>query len=98
MQLMVMFPLFGALLAGLLGKKLGKVWTHRLVISFIFASFLLSCALFYIIVIQKHPPLEVLFYTCATAGLFHFDVAFLIDSLSAVMSMVVLFISLMVHI
>lgn len=95
---MVLLPLAGAIIAGLLGKMLGKIATHRLVVSFIALSFLISCVLFNAIVLRNHPPVQDSFYTWATAGMLHFDVAFLLDRLSATMVLIVLFVSLMVHV
>lgn len=96
--IIVLLPLMGSLLAGLLGKKLGHTLTHRVVISLVGISFFLSCYLFKVMVINGHPTIEGPFYTWATAGTLHFEVAFLLDRLSAIMTMIVLFISFMVHI
>lgn len=96
--LITLLPLAGALTAGLLGKKLGNTLTHRLVNTCIGVAFLLSLFLFKELVLNGHPAIEHSFYTWGTAGTFHFDVAYLLDRLSATMICVVLFVSLMVHI
>ncbi|MFZ2315346.1 MAG: NADH-quinone oxidoreductase subunit L [Gammaproteobacteria bacterium] len=96
--IMTLLPLAGALIAGLLGNKLGRTLTHRIAISFVGIAFFLSCYLFKAIVINGQPAMEGNFYTWATAGILHFDIAFLVDRLSATMCMIVLFVSLMVHI
>lgn len=96
--LVALLPLGGALMAGLLGKRLGRNLTHTIVISFIGIAFFLSCYLFKIFVIDGHAALDQAFYTWATAGTMRFDVAFLLDRLSVTMTMIVLFISFMVHI
>ncbi len=96
--LIVLLPLAGAVIAGVGGKQCGRVFTHRLLITLVGISFLLSCYLFNMIVIQRHPALEINYYTWATAGVLHFDVSFLLDPLSVIMTTIVLFISLMVHI
>jgi NADH-quinone oxidoreductase subunit L len=95
---MALLPLLGALLAGLLGKQLGRTFTHRIVVSLVGISFLLSIYLFKAIVIRGVPAIDHVFYTWASSGTQHFDVAFLLDRLSATMLLVVLFVSLMVHI
>ena len=95
--IMVLLPLLGSLIAGLFGKIIGKKLTHQIVISLVSISFLLSLYLFRV-VLKGHPPVEGTFYTWATAGILHFDVAFLVDRLSAIMAMVVLFVSLAVHV
>ena len=93
-----LLPLAGALIAGLFGRKLGNTWTHRVVITFVAIAFCLSLYLFNVMVRNGHPAIEGVFYTWATAGVAHFDVAFLLDRLSATMITSVLFVSLMVHI
>lgn len=96
--IMALLPLAGAIIAGMLGKKLGRTFTHRLLVTLVGISFLLSCYLFKVMVIDAYPAVEHTFYTWATSGVLRFDVAFLLDRLSATMTMIVLFISLMVHI
>lgn len=93
-----LLPLAGAVTAGLWGKQLGHTLTHRIAIGLVGVSFILSCYLFKVIVIDGHPAVDESFYTWATAGMMRFDIAFLVDRLSATMSMIVLFVSLMVHI
>lgn len=93
-----LLPLAASLIAGLYGKGLGRQTTHRIVITLIGIAFLLSCYLFKVIVIDGHPPVEGKIYTWATSGITQFDVALLLDRLSAVMITIVLFVSLMVHI
>lgn len=96
--IMALLPLCGAIIAGLLGQRLGHTNTHRLLISFVTISFFLSCYLFHVFIINKHPNVEGTFYTWASAGMLDFDIAFLLDPLSVIMVAVVLFVSLMVHI
>ncbi|HLB43649.1 MAG TPA: NADH-quinone oxidoreductase subunit L [Gammaproteobacteria bacterium] len=96
--IIVLLPLIGTMAGGLLGQTLGRTLTHRLLITLVAISFFLSCYLFNVIVIKKHPSIEGVFYTWATAGMLHFDIAFLLDSLSVTMVTIVLFVSLMVHI
>lgn len=96
--IMVLLPLAGSIIAGLFGKKLGNNLTHRIVVSLVGISFLLSCVIFYAIVLKGYASVDAPLYTWATAGIFHFDVAFLIDRLSASMLIIVLFVSFMVHI
>jgi NADH-quinone oxidoreductase subunit L len=96
--LMALLPLAGSLIAGLLGHQLGKRMTHSIAITCIGVAFLLSCYLFNVIVIHNHPVVDAPFYTWATSGMLRFEVAFLLDHLSMTMSVIVLFVSLMVHI
>lgn len=96
--IMALLPLAGALIAGLLGSKLGRTLMHRIVVSLVGISFLLSCYLFKVMVMEGHAPIDESFYTWATSGMMRFDVAFLLDRLSATMAVIVLFVSFMVHI
>jgi len=95
---MALLPLMGTLIAGLSGRLLSRTLTHRIVVSLVGISFFLACYLFKVFVLDNHAPLDASFYTWATAGVLRFDIAFLIDRLSATMSMIVLFVSFMVHI
>lgn len=96
--IITLLPLSASIIAGLLGKQLGRTLTHRVVVSLIGIAFLLSCYLFKVFVLGNNPAIDAKLYTWATAGIFHFDVAFLLDRLSATMIMIVLFVSFMVHI
>jgi len=94
----VLLPLLGALIAGLLGKKMGVLVTHRITVTLVGVAFLISIYLFQQMIINQHPNVNHLFYTWAVGGSFQFDIGILLDRLSVVMITVVLFVSLMVHI
>ncbi len=94
----MLLPLLGALIAGLLGKVIGRKATHRVVIALIAGSFALSCYLFYTMVALNHPTFTAVAYTWAHAGSIQIDVSFLIDKLSTVMAFIVTFISFMVYV
>lgn len=96
--LLALLPLVGALIAGLLGKALGRTLTHRIAVSLVGVSFLLSVYLAKAMIIDGVPAIDHVFYTWATSGTQHFDVAFLLDRLSATMLLIVSFVSFMVHI
>jgi len=93
-----LLPLTGALIAGLVGKQIGRSATHWVTIILIGSAFLLSCYLFADMVLLGHPPEEGVIYNWVTTGAFKFDVAILLDRLSATMLFIVSFISFMVHI
>ncbi|MBA3660815.1 MAG: NADH-quinone oxidoreductase subunit L [Gammaproteobacteria bacterium] len=95
---MIFLPLLAAIIAGLCGKKIGDKWSHRLCVTAIGASFGLACYLFKLVIFDNHPAVDEPLYTWATSGMLRFDVAFLIDRLSTIMAIIVLFVSLMVHI
>jgi NADH-quinone oxidoreductase subunit L len=94
----LLLPLLGSLLAGLLGKQMGRCVTHRVTVTLIGAAFLLASYLFATIVILGHPAVEGVLYNWVTSGSFQFDVGLLVDRLSATMVLVVTFVSFMVHI
>ncbi|MBI5447367.1 MAG: NADH-quinone oxidoreductase subunit L [Gammaproteobacteria bacterium] len=94
----VLFPLLGALVAGLLGKKMGCTWSHRATIFYVFISFVLSLYLAKLVFIEHIPTFNLVVYHWGISGGVGFDVGFLIDQLSVLMLLVVTFVSLLVHI
>lgn len=93
-----LLPLLSSLIAGLLGKAIGRRLTHILAVSLVGLSFLLACYVFNLIVLQNQPGFDGTIYQWVRAGAYQFNVAFLVDRLSATMMFVVTFVSLMVHI
>jgi len=94
----ILLPLLGALIAGLFGKLIGPRPTHTITISLMSITFLLACYVFTTMVLNGYPAVEGVIYKWVQAGAFQFDVALLIDKLSATMIFIVTFVSLMVHI
>ncbi|MCP4829969.1 MAG: NADH-quinone oxidoreductase subunit L [Proteobacteria bacterium] len=88
--------LFAAIISGLLGPRIGRVNAHRAAIGGVGLAFILSS----IVAIDVYfgNTFNGTVYTWATSGDVRFEVGFLIDPLSAVMMVVVTFVSLMVHI
>ncbi len=98
LSLIVVFaPLVGALVAGLFGKQIGRVATHRLTIALVGVSFLLSLRIAQLVIFQNH-TYDGVIYTWGISGSFQFDVGFLIDHLTAMMLLVVTFVSFLVHV
>lgn len=93
-----MFPLLGTLVAGFLGSKIGRTATHRIAVTCVGIAFLLSCYLFYNFIMLGQAPVDGNFYIWASAGILQFNIGYLLDNLSITMSVVVLFVSFMVHI
>lgn len=93
-------PLFGAVIAGLFGKNLGRKNTHRLTVLMVAASFFLSLFLAKQAFIDKAfvMPLDLTWYTWATIADIPIRVGFYLDQLSITMLLVVTFVSWMVHI
>jgi NADH-quinone oxidoreductase subunit L len=94
--LVPMAPLVGALIAGLFGRLIGTVWSHRITIALMFVCLTASIAVF--MDVFKGNIYNGSIYTWMTSGVTHFEIGFLIDQLSATMMVVVSFVSLMVHI
>ena len=92
----VLAPLAGALIAGLAGRAIGRAWSHRVTILGVLISFLLSVFIF--LQVLKGDGWAGTIYTWATIGDTRLEIGFLIDRLTALMMIVVTFVSLMVHV
>jgi NADH-quinone oxidoreductase subunit L len=93
----VLAPLFAALASGLAGKVIGRVGAHCVTI----AGVALSCALsIYVLkqLLDGAPVYNDAWYTWLVSDGIRMEVGFLIDRLSALMMVVVTFVSLCVHI
>jgi NADH-quinone oxidoreductase subunit L len=89
-------PLFGAIVAGLFGKLIGRTGAHAVAIAGVAISFIASWLVFQDVLIGNTFNGSV--YTWMALGNLRFEVGFLIDPLSAMMMLVVTFVSLMVHV
>jgi len=89
-------PLFGALVAGLFGKLIGRTLSHVVTIVGVAVSLAASVLVFQD-VLAGHTYNGTV-YTWMVLGDLHLEVGFLIDALTAMMMLVVTFVSLMVHI
>jgi NADH-quinone oxidoreductase subunit L len=94
----VLGPLVGALIAGLFGHWVGRAGAHWATILGVALAFGLSLGVFHHLVINGHPAFNEAVYTWMVSGGVRFEIGFLIDRLTAVMMVVVTFVSLMVHI
>ena len=94
----VLFPLIGAMIAGLAGKQIGRAGAHWVTTGGVAVAFLLSCVTFYHIVINGAPTYNESVYTWLISDGIKFEIGFLVDTLTAMMMIVVTFVSLMVHI
>ena len=89
-------PLAGAALAGLLGGKLGRAFAHTVAIASVAISLVASLALLREVA-SGHSFAGALYTWLAGEG-WSIHVGFLVDRLTAVMMVVVTFVSLMVHV
>ncbi len=97
----ILAPLLGAIIAGLFRQQVGRVGAHFITIGLVLISFLFSCYLCYEFLFYGHTPFNENLYTWASGGgyfPYDFHVGFLIDSLTALMLVVVTFVSFLVHI
>ena len=90
--------LAGAILAGFFGRRLGEVGSHTVTILGVAISFLLSAYVFKLFAIDGHEIYNASVYTWMISDGIRFEVGFLVDNLTAMMMVVVTFVSLMVHI
>src|SRR6202046_317229 len=91
-------PLAAAIIAGLFGKSIGKSGAHGITILCVGISCVLSFYVLYQILFNGLAPYNGTVYTWLVSDGVRMDVGFLIDRLSAMMMVVVTFVSLMVHV
>ena len=94
----VLAPLLGAIIAGFFGKAIGRAGAHWVTIIGVAISCLLSLVVFKQIIFDGVAPYNASVYTWLVSDGIKFEVGFLVDELTALMMVVVTFVSLMVHI
>ena len=94
----VLAPLIGAIIVGLAGNRLGRTLSHSITILGVTVSTVLALYVFNHHVLQGAEVFNENIYTWMQVGGLNMSVGFLVDNLTAVMLLVVSFISLMVHI
>ena len=89
-------PLAGSIVAGLFGRWIGRSGAHWVTI----VGMVICCAASYLVFqdVRAGHFFDGTVYTWANAGGIDFSIGFLIDPLSALMMLVVSFVSLMVHV
>jgi len=96
--LIVLTPLLGAILAGLFGRRIGRVGAHSVTILGVATSCALSGYVLWQLVGQGAAPFNENVYTWFQVGNLQAHVGFMVDKLTAMMMVVVTFVSLLVHI
>jgi len=91
-------PLLAALIAGLAGRQIGRAGAHSITIAGVGVSFALSLYVLKCFVVDGMAGFNAPVYTWLVSDGLRMEVGFLIDHLSAMMMVVVTFVSLMVHI
>ena len=96
--LIALAPLAGCLLAGLFGNQIGRKGAHTATILGVGVSAVLSAQVLWDFINGTRTKFDENVYTWLTMGGTDFSVGFLVDSLTAMMMVVVTSVSLMVHI
>jgi len=91
-----LLPLLAAIIIGLFGKFLPRAAAHVVTIAGVAISFALSVYVLKDALVSM--PYNETVYSWLKSGNFSFEIGFLIDRLSAMMMVVVTFVSLMVHV
>lgn len=94
-------PLLGSLVAGLLRTQIGRMGAQVVTISLVGVSMVLSLYVAKLMLLNHAPVLNENLYEWASGGMlfpFSFHLGFLIDPLTAIMMVVVTFVSFLVHI
>ena len=91
-------PLLGAIVAGLFGRQIGRIGAHTVASAGVAVSCVLSFYVLYQMLWGGAETYNADVYTWLQVGSLQMHVGFLIDRLSAMMMVVVTFVSLMVHV
>ena len=94
----VLAPLVAAILAGLAGRAIGRVGAHCVTIAGVAIAFGLSLWVLKQLLLDGVPAFNQGVYTWLVSDGIHMEVGFLVDRLSALMMVVVTFVSLCVHV
>ncbi|SFV63199.1 NADH-ubiquinone oxidoreductase chain L [hydrothermal vent metagenome] len=94
----VLSPLIGSIIVGFFGYYLGKTLSHWIAILGVLVSTILSWFVFEHHILNQAEVFNQNLYTWLSIGKLNISIGFMIDNLTAMMMMVVNFISLMVHI
>ena len=94
----ILAPLIGALIAGFFGHRIGRRGAHTVTIAGVAAACVASFYTLKRLALDGDPAIEMSLYTWALSEGVRFEIGFLVDRLTALMMVVVTFVSLMVHI
>ncbi len=91
-------PLLGSILAGLFGQQIGRSGAHYSTILLVLLSTVLSVVVLGQFVYESALPFNQNIYTFFEVGSYSAHVGFMVDKLTAMMMVVVTFVSLLVHV
>jgi len=94
----VLAPLLGSIIAGLFGRQVGRRGAQAVTILGVAVSCLLSSYVFYQLLWGGAQPFNENVYTFFEVGRYSAHVGFMIDKLTAMMMVVVTFVSFLVHV
>lgn len=94
----ILFPLAGAILAGIFGKQIGREGAHWSTIAGVAISLLCSFILFKLLIFNQIPSVNETLFTWGFTGFHTFNVGFLVDKMTVLMMVTVNTVSLLVHI
>jgi NADH-quinone oxidoreductase subunit L len=94
----VLAPLIAAIVAGLFGRFIGRVGAHSVTIAGVAISFALSAWVLKQMLVDGASPVNESVYTWLVSDGIRMEIGFLIDRLTALMMVVVTFVSLCVHV
>ena len=93
-----LLPLIASIVAGLFGKVIGRAGAHFITIAGVAISCALSIFVFKQVAFDNVPTFDGTVYNWLTTDTVNLQVGFLVDRLSAMMMVVVTFVSLCVHV
>jgi NADH-quinone oxidoreductase subunit L len=93
-----LLPLLASLVAGLAGKIIGRAGAAAITVAAVAISFVLSCVVLKHLLSDQLVPVNSTVYTWLISDGVRMQVGFLIDRLTALMMVVVTFVSLCVHV
>ena len=94
----VLAPLFGSIIAGLFGRQVGRLGAQTVTILGVAVSCALSMFTLYQLLWGGAQPFNQNIYTFFEVGQYAAHVGFMVDKLTAMMMVVVTFVSLLVHV
>ncbi len=94
----VLAPLLGSIIAGLFGRQVGRLGAQTVTILGVAVSCVLSSYVFYQLLWGGAQPFNENVYTFFEVGRYSAHVGFMIDKLTAMMMVVVTFVSFLVHV
>ena len=96
--LIPLFPALGALINGLLGRRVTREQAHLIAVGSVGLSLLLALVVIIRTIFNPSEPIHAKLYTWVFAGEFSADMALLVDPLSAIMLFVVCGVGFLVHV